>query len=509
MYLSKLSRASDGQRSMDSDFLDRGIPTWPTQLRRYARPMLRDIQQGIGRTMQIKQISGFQLRGHTTCGGWEAKIHPSGATYYYQASKRAFTGVDILSCSPARLQKFEAWIDASRSSMNEDSWFLVAGLVRAEGDPDDMYEYYYVVPQQRIITWQHEFDATILFQECIVLREWDHQRCELEAQFWKHVEFFPHGFDLPRAEIRVLRRKLDWLYGGASCALYLVFDWLELPKEATTLEESTATSIFGDIDTMEKIMGRLASIDDLTETGGMVEESGVVLFGRIQHILWHHHFLHFFGLPEARLIRSHSMKNKGRPIHPVFLVSAATMLGIPLLVFERIKNIYVDGLVSSVDMRRFVDDLSNQIKGQMTLAGVIMAVDCSILAIPNIGLQTTTKALCSSSLVFGAGCIFTGTLAQHFGHRMKSLSFAEYSLAGKVTTIATIYSAPGVFCTLSALLEVCGYIAGVFLEPNHSLTTVIASSISFAVVGIFVGALAILAFRPELKYEDDIRDNIP
>jgi Na+-driven multidrug efflux pump len=53
-----------------------------------------------------------------------------------------------------------------------------------------------------------------------------------------------------------------------------------------------------------------------------------------------------------------------------------------------------------------------------------MAVNASILAIPNIGSQTTTIALCSMSLILGVHCIFAGIVAQHFGQKMKSLDYA-------------------------------------------------------------------------------------
>jgi hypothetical protein len=63
----------------------------------------------------------------------------------------------------------------------------------------------------------------------------------------------------------------------------------------------------------------------------------------------------------------------------------------------------------------------------LSQAGVIMAVDASILAIPNIGSQVTTRTLCSLSLILSVHCIFAGVVAQHFGQKMKSLQFAVRS----------------------------------------------------------------------------------
>jgi hypothetical protein len=53
-----------------------------------------------------------------------------------------------------------------------------------------------------------------------------------------------------------------------------------------------------------------------------------------------------------------------------------------------------------------------------------MAVDASILAIPDIGSQVITRTLCSLSLIFSVHCILAGVAARHFGEKMKSLEFA-------------------------------------------------------------------------------------
>jgi hypothetical protein len=53
-----------------------------------------------------------------------------------------------------------------------------------------------------------------------------------------------------------------------------------------------------------------------------------------------------------------------------------------------------------------------------------MALDIAILAVPGLGTTVTSQTLCSCSLLFGVGCIFAGTMVQHFGERMRSIDFA-------------------------------------------------------------------------------------
>lgn len=53
-----------------------------------------------------------------------------------------------------------------------------------------------------------------------------------------------------------------------------------------------------------------------------------------------------------------------------------------------------------------------------------MAVDASILAIPELGAQLATKTLCSISFILSVYCIIACAVAQQFGHRLRSLDFA-------------------------------------------------------------------------------------
>ncbi|KAG1762049.1 hypothetical protein EV702DRAFT_1052685 [Suillus placidus] len=135
----------------------------------------------------------------------------------------------------------------------------------------------------------------------------------------------------------------------------------------------------------------------------------------------------------ARLMRSHSVEGFKRKRTLPLLLSTAAMFGVPALVLEHIENIHVDGIVNSLDIRQFVDRFNDDNLKHSTLAGVIMAVDASILAIPDIGSQVITRTLCVA--------------ARHFGEMMTSLEFASQHLNNKCTRVAVIYSAPSLLRT--------------------------------------------------------------
>ncbi|KIK32958.1 hypothetical protein CY34DRAFT_18689 [Suillus luteus UH-Slu-Lm8-n1] len=137
--------------------------------------------------------------------------------------------------------------------------------------------------------------------------------------------------------------------------------------------------------------------------------------------------------------------------------AAATVFCMPITV-DGVKRTSVDGIVNGVEVRTFVDNLSNQTKNQITLAGVSMALDIAILAVPGLGTTVTSQILCSCSLLFGVGCIFAGTMVQHFGDRMRSVDFAVYYLQKRTAMLVIITSISTSFCVLSVTSSIFGFL---------------------------------------------------
>jgi hypothetical protein len=104
--------------------------------------------------------------------------------------------MNVGTCSEEQLTRLELWIDASRSKIDGKQWLLVIDLMLVRGE--EVYLYYYVVPENQIITWVEPINGYILFQECTAWH-WNH-KCtliftslvlelnsaglKLEAQYW-------------------------------------------------------------------------------------------------------------------------------------------------------------------------------------------------------------------------------------------------------------------------------------------------------------------------------------
>ncbi|KAG2739668.1 hypothetical protein P692DRAFT_201873011 [Suillus brevipes Sb2] len=438
--------------------LERGIGIWPTQLPRYAEVVMLADDAYENTSVRTKEIDNPQPAIY---GNWQELVHPLGGTYYHHITKNAFTPMNLRRYLD--LHSLEDFIDASRAAANEDGWILVVLPTIFMGE--ERFRYYYVVPDQHVIAWLEDMNGEILFGECIQPSEWGHKRLELEAQYWKHFEFFPHQFQMASWQVRSIRREFVCYIG-----------------EATTLGQSSAVSMFWTLDQMNQIGTHLATIESLANNE-IIEETGIVF-------CWHHQFLNRHNQPEARLIRSHAVRETHRSCKLlVFMSNAAAMMLCMPITIGRIRSTSIDGVLNGVEVNSFIDGFSSQAKSQIALAGVSMAMDIAILAIPGLGTTETSQTLCSCSFLFGVGCIFAGTMVQHFGERMRSMDFASYYLRQKTKMFIVITGIPTTFFVLSVTGSILGFLSGVATDFKPSAPIMAATLIT---LGVVMGSLLVL-----------------
>ncbi|KAG1806684.1 uncharacterized protein HD556DRAFT_1303093 [Suillus plorans] len=355
--------------------LSRSIPIWPTQLRQYTKITLLE---SLSRDYNVQKIQIdfawfialiFDKVDLTAGIVTDVKYVGIGNNLFIRQERYTTTMREVL----------ESWIEVSRTKLNRKQWLLVIEPTLARGK--EIYPYCYVVPENRIITWIEPVDGYLLFQECMMVWNWNHKRLELEAQYWKHVEYFLHGIEICLSEVPD-QNELKDNRGLSLRTIYCGLDILDF---------------------------------------GANERNG---WGashcrrRLRNKIGHHEYLNHHGQPEARLMRTHSLGERRRDLDKSPFMASVTvaMLWIPIMVLERLRKIYVDDLVNGMDMRGFIDNFSAQAKSQTTVASVIMAVNASILAIPGLGSTLATKTLCSISFVLSVHCIIACMVAQQFGH---------------------------------------------------------------------------------------------
>ncbi|KAG2125094.1 hypothetical protein DEU56DRAFT_916702 [Suillus clintonianus] len=125
-----------------------------------------------------------------------------------------------------------------------------------------------------------------------------------------------------------------------------------------------------------------------------------------------------------------------------------------------------------------------------------MAMDIAILAIPGLGMTETSQTLCSCSLLIGVGCIFAGTMVQHFGVRMRSIDFVSYYLRQKTKMFIVITSIPTSFCVLSVAGAILGFLSGVATDFKPSAPLMVSSLVTLGVVVSSLLVLVLASYGP-------------
>ncbi|KAG1843249.1 hypothetical protein C8R48DRAFT_780586 [Suillus tomentosus] len=195
--------------------------------------------------------------------------------------------------------------------------------------------------------------------------------------------------------------------------------------------------------------------------------------------------------PTRSALDVHSVAGKRGPLKksPFLTGTAVAMFWIPFLMLDRLKHVYVDGLINGVDIRRFTDDFSTQAKAQTTVASVIMAVNASILAVPGLGTQLAMKALCSISFILCVYSIIGCAIAQQLVQSLRYLDFSAYYLQEEM----------GTFVILSLAFAIIGVLAGIFtVEFGLPLSERIGCGLILVVGGGLMIPLTMASFGPGL-----------
>ncbi|KAG2152841.1 hypothetical protein DEU56DRAFT_908021 [Suillus clintonianus] len=163
---------------------DCGIGIWPTQLPRYAEAVSlpddayednlvhkREISDPPFVALISTSVNLTSIDRLLMYGDWQELIHPLGGTYFYNLKQNAYTMTNMKTCR--NMQTLDAFLNASRAAAQEDAWTLVVQPTLFMGE--ERFQYYYVVPGSRIITWLEDLDGYILFRACVKPSEWKHK----------------------------------------------------------------------------------------------------------------------------------------------------------------------------------------------------------------------------------------------------------------------------------------------------------------------------------------------
>ncbi|KIJ11444.1 hypothetical protein PAXINDRAFT_15654 [Paxillus involutus ATCC 200175] len=211
--------------------------------------------------------------------------------------------------------------------------------------------------------------------------------------------------------------------------------------------ESTASSIFGSRESLVEMTNILKDVECFVtdSQSHFLMEPAVFSYARILFILNHNQFLHYYGQPEAHLVCSYSIlpHQHPKPYGIFWLISVAALLGFLIFEFSRLNHVCVNGIVSPINIAAYIDKTDSNVKFQMGLATVVLAVDSGILGIVATNFQSIPLAMCHGSFIACITCIIAGLITGHLGERLKSpLMFTAGTLNNHIRLYAAAFSMP-------------------------------------------------------------------
>ncbi|KAF8884893.1 hypothetical protein CPB84DRAFT_1850522 [Gymnopilus junonius] len=234
-------------------------PIPPQCSRRYLRKQEQKEQKKAGEKSKTTATSNAERRPPP---GWAVYTHPEGARYFCNKDKRIFTDADLYDHNIFKqtledISVIEEFISQNNITLPRNS-DLVIDLFYSEKDQVIQTFYYYVHHASRSIFFLDIFEPDKSISRHISKSE-SNLRDEIEAQYWLHLQLFPHAAPISTSLIRELRDK----------TFYFI-------EEYTT---STSNSIY----TLDELYKTLSLTDNFERNIGNESSGAVSLLARLMH----------------------------------------------------------------------------------------------------------------------------------------------------------------------------------------------------------------------------------
>lgn len=416
--------------------------------------------------------------------GWKVYIHPEGCLYYCYESVVAFDGcsrkihvitqADLTHGGVAgtieSLAKL-AFSDACRYSSFPVNVDLVLELM-------DVGEtvtggYYFVHYENRCLFWLHDFDATAILRECSGVTKLSHKQIELEAQYWKHIDLFPHTSALHSQVLRQLQQIIRFAI-----------------SDCMTSEVSAVCAF-----SMDVLKGTLDLVKDVDVEDDWIQSAHDKCFiARMMNHFRHCQYLNHHGQRGARLSRDQTVHGDSYEERSVMMKCLAPMLfNAPYGHVRSLHKLYVDFIVNQLDWRTFVQKLNAEMHDSNLLATVLLNVNVGFLAILSGSGHSLSKVASYVSVISSFGSMLLGVkiarqsytqgpdMVDNVQAHLQSLVHPKHGLE----TLAIIYSLPYALLMWGMIFFVLAFFAECFHHPNvvHSVPVSVMALIVLVLVG--------------------------
>ncbi|KAG2344644.1 hypothetical protein BDR05DRAFT_961554 [Suillus weaverae] len=486
--ISSLAEVSNAIPSNALDITPRFVPFAANDILRYDNRPLVD------KTHERDHIPALMRRfPNESCpwlnADWQSCIHPEGALYLYNMNRKTFTEA-IMDETTFHLlarcvDELYDMLISRVPSLESDDIELVVQLWLAEGEMT--CQYYFVDHAARTLFWLHDNrEATMnIFSGLRGVDDPSHIRFALESEYWTHCERYPnHQMD----RVKLLKELRE----------------VVMHASAEIITSDMSLSPF-DADELSRILELINHLRENAEENDFPHSTCII--ARFMHYFYRAKFFNFCGLPCARLDADKSVYEEDTGFHllisPLSLVFEAMLFWAPQAHLKDIRRVWVDECINTPRWKDFNRNLMTEWTGITIYSTVMLAVDVSFLAVPNVNIsQSQSIGIIATylSIIFITGSLIASVLLarqnQRYGFESadKAAEFLS-NLTGTffgVKALATVHSLPYAMLMWGMIYFAIGLLYNVF---KFTTTAMLASIVSGCVVVIMFISWFIWAAR--------------
>ncbi|KAG2125742.1 hypothetical protein DEU56DRAFT_563875 [Suillus clintonianus] len=309
-------------------------------------------------------------------GDWESCIHPEGALYLYNGRKRAFTEGHIDESSFRLMDRcVDELYDRGRTitpNFDANDIELVVQVVPAH---TDYCQYYFVDHTTRTLFWLHDQDhneATYnIFDDFRGVCDPSHIRFALESQYWTHCERYPkHELD----RVKLLKELRE----------------VVVHASAEIITSDASLSPFG-ADELSRILELVNHLQENAQETNFPHS--ICVIAKLMHYFSKSKYFNFCGLPSARLDADKSVYSEITSFDPLIgslsLALDAMLFWAPQAHLNDLRRVWVDKCINSPRWKDYNTKLMAEWTGITIYSTVMLAVDVSFLAVPNVNISSS------------------------------------------------------------------------------------------------------------------------
>ncbi|KAG1812958.1 uncharacterized protein BJ212DRAFT_1483013 [Suillus subaureus] len=381
----------------------------------------------------------FPLHDMAIPPGWTTLVHPQGSRYFVNAERRTFTQMNI--CDEKIYNVIKQFMDCLLRSLRDESEDLELDMAQVDLVIEPKFStdtntvvccYYFANHRDRCLFWLDEYSTEDILSECNGVENLSHIRLAIQAQYWKHCDYFPCLCPITQNLVDEVKDMLIY-------------------AECDHLTSRHSTAPFDIIEIRDYI-----SIIDMIKVHSTAGESmhrchAAIVIGRIMYAFSRNHFINSHGENCVRLAFDQTV----HPYTPsLLIVIIAPLLFLdPMALVRELHTIFVDNTPSSERWNTFNLNLNGQLQDSTLLATVLLNANVGFLSINSVdaGGRSPVQVASYMSLVSSLGSMILGLLLVSHNRSMGQLGTVlqtEVFLSGlgekerRLERLAIIYSLP-------------------------------------------------------------------